>query len=63
MHSPVQSRALQIAFLLGAFALILNSLLGSTKARRERRQLSQALQTWEGEGGAPVNRPHRAARL
>jgi hypothetical protein len=61
MHSPVHSRparrALQVAFLLGALAFILNSLHGSAKVRRDRRQQSEALQTWEGEGGAPRSVP------
>ncbi len=63
MHSPVhlrpQRRALQVAFLLGAFAFVLSSLLDSAKARRDRRQQSAALQTWEGEGGA-ASRPEGA---
>ncbi len=55
-HVPVPSRArrraLEAALLVGAFAFILNGLLGFAKVRRDRRQQSQALQTWEGEGGA-----------
>jgi hypothetical protein len=62
MHSPVHSRALHIAFLLGACAFVLNSLLGAAKVRRDRRQQRQALQTWEGEGGALPNRPALANR-
>jgi hypothetical protein len=65
MHNPIHPRAqrskLQVAFLLGALAFVLNSLLGSAKVRRERRQQSEALQTWEGEGGA-ANGSDAAAR-
>lgn len=55
-HTPVHSRArrhtLEVAVLVGAFAFILNGVLGSARARRDRRLQRQALQTWEGEGGA-----------
>ena len=61
VHSRAQPRALEIALLVGAFAFILKGLLGSAKVRRDRRQQSEALQTWEGEGGA-ANQPESAAR-
>lgn len=51
-HARPPRRTLHAALTLGALAFILNRLLGSTKIRRERRQQAQALQTWEGEGGA-----------
>ena len=46
-------RLLEAALLLGAFAFIVDGVLGWTRLRRERRQYTEALQTWEGEGGSP----------
>lgn len=46
-------RMLETALLLGAFAFIVDGVLGWAKVRRERRQHTEALHTWEGEGGAP----------
>jgi hypothetical protein len=51
-HSRARRRGLEVALLVGAFAFILNGLLGSARTRRDRQQQRQALQTWEGEGGA-----------
>jgi hypothetical protein len=44
---------LQLVFLLGAATCVFANLLASLKRNlRDRRQQTQALQTWEGEGGA-----------
>ena len=51
-HSGVRRHALEVALLVGAFAFILKGVLGSARVRRDRRQQKDALQTWEGEGGA-----------
>jgi hypothetical protein len=44
---------LEAALLVGALALVVDSVLGVARARRERRQHAEALTTWEGEGGTP----------
>jgi hypothetical protein len=52
IRSRSWGRALEIALVLGAAALVLANLLGSTsRSRRDRRLQGEALQTWEGEGG------------
>lgn len=48
-----QWRPLEAALLVGALALVVDSVLGVARARRERRQHAEALTTWEGEGGTP----------
>lgn len=53
VHSRRRGRALQVVLLLGAAAFVFGNLLGSARGiRRDRRQQIEALQTWEGEGGA-----------
>jgi hypothetical protein len=53
VHSRPRGRAMQVVLLLGAAAFLFSNLLGSAKQiRRDRRQQIEALQTWEGEGGA-----------
>ena len=53
IHPRPRGRLLQLVLLLGAAAFIFGNLLTSLKrSRRDRRQQIQAVQTWEGEGGA-----------
>jgi hypothetical protein len=49
-RTPV--RRLAVVALLGTALLVLDRLLGSRRARHERKHQREALQTWEGEGGA-----------
>ncbi len=53
IHARTPRRILEAALLLGAVAFIVEGVLGWARAGRERRLHSEALQTWEGEGGAP----------
>jgi hypothetical protein len=51
-RSRLWGRALEVALLGGAAALVLGNLFGSAKrTRRDRRQQVEALRRWEGEGG------------
>lgn len=53
IHSRPRGRLLQLVFLMGATTCVFAKLLASLKRNRsERRQQTEAVQTWEGEGGA-----------
>lgn len=53
IHSRPRGRLLQLVFLMGATTCVFAKVLASLKrSRSERRQQTQAVQTWEGEGGA-----------
>jgi len=52
--STYPRRLLEAALLLGAFAFIADGVLGWLRGRRERHQYTEALHTWEAEGGTPA---------
>ena len=58
--SAYPRRLLEAALVVGAFAFVVDGVLGWRKTRRDRRQYTEALHTWEGEGGTPADVPPTA---